>query len=196
MAKTWKVGEAARAVKFGTLEEKRDIVGRYPLFGILAAQLNEAALEILDCVPDYCSARKIESVLKGELPASAEGGEEHEEAPAAPAKPATSKPAAAPAKPAAAPAKTADPYAGKTAKELYDLCKTRKIEVETKQPADAYAKLLKAADAKKAKAEADKKAKDAAAKAKPAAKPAAEDEWADEDAPATPAEGDDDEWNV
>lgn len=36
-----------------------------------------------------------------------------------------------------------DPYAGKTAKELFTMCKERGIKVKPKQSADAYAKLLK-----------------------------------------------------
>lgn len=40
----------------------------------------------------------------------------------------------------------ADPYAGKTAKELYKLCTDRGIKTKPKQNADAYVKLLKKAD--------------------------------------------------
>lgn len=40
-------------------------------------------------------------------------------------------------------AENSDPYAGKTAKELFTMCKERGIKVKPKQSADAYAKLLK-----------------------------------------------------
>lgn len=39
-----------------------------------------------------------------------------------------------------------DPYAGKSAKELYKLCTDRGIKTKPKQNADVYAKLLKKAD--------------------------------------------------
>ena len=40
-----------------------------------------------------------------------------------------------------------DPYAGKSAKELFKMCTDRKIKTKPKQSADVYAKLLKKADA-------------------------------------------------
>lgn len=40
-----------------------------------------------------------------------------------------------------------DPYEGKTAMELFKMCKERGIKTKPKQKADAYVKLLKAADA-------------------------------------------------
>lgn len=42
--------------------------------------------------------------------------------------------------------KKKDPYAGKTAKELYTMCKERGIKVQPKKEAAEYAKLLKKAD--------------------------------------------------
>ena len=39
-----------------------------------------------------------------------------------------------------------DPYAGKNARELFDMCKERGIKAKTKQKADVYVKLLKKAD--------------------------------------------------
>lgn len=41
-----------------------------------------------------------------------------------------------------------DPYAGKTAKELYKMCMDRKIKTKPKQSPETYAKLLKKDDAK------------------------------------------------
>lgn len=43
--------------------------------------------------------------------------------------------------------KEKDPYEGKTAMELFKMCKERGIKAKTKMKADAYVKLLKAADA-------------------------------------------------
>lgn len=48
-----------------------------------------------------------------------------------------------------------DPYTGKTAKELFGMCKKRGIKVEAKQKADVYIELLKKADAAEAEADAD-----------------------------------------
>lgn len=44
-----------------------------------------------------------------------------------------------------------DPYAGKTAKELYKMCKDRGLAATPKKSADVYAKILKKADAEAAK---------------------------------------------
>lgn len=46
-----------------------------------------------------------------------------------------------------------DPYAGKTAKELYAMCKERGIKVQPKKDAESYAKLLKKADEAEAESE-------------------------------------------
>ena len=86
MAKNWKLGEAVRAIQAGNKEDIIDLGRRFPLFSNLAAQVNEAGMAIIDCVPDYCTARKIESVLKGDVQEAAEGEGEgegaEEEAPA------------------------------------------------------------------------------------------------------------------
>lgn len=50
-----------------------------------------------------------------------------------------------------------DPYAGKSAKQLFDMCKERGIKAKPKQTPDAYVKLLKKADAE---AEADEEEDD------------------------------------
>lgn len=48
-----------------------------------------------------------------------------------------------------------DPYDGKTAMELFKMCKERGIKAKTKMKADAYVKLLKAADAESEAEEAE-----------------------------------------
>ena len=47
----------------------------------------------------------------------------------------------------------ADPYAGKSAKELFKMCTDRGIKTKPKQSADAYVKLLKKADEAEAETE-------------------------------------------
>lgn len=46
-----------------------------------------------------------------------------------------------------------DPYAGKSARELFKMCSDRGIKTKTKQSADAYVKLLKKADEAEAESE-------------------------------------------
>lgn len=48
-----------------------------------------------------------------------------------------------------------DPYAGKTAKELFKMCADRGIKTKPKQSADAYVKLLKKADVEEAETDED-----------------------------------------
>lgn len=48
-----------------------------------------------------------------------------------------------------------DPYDGKTAMELFKMCKERGIKAKTKMKADSYVKLLKAADAESEAEEAE-----------------------------------------
>ena len=48
-----------------------------------------------------------------------------------------------------------DPYVGKTAKELFELCKKRGIKAAPKKKADVYIELLKKADAAEAEADDD-----------------------------------------
>lgn len=149
MAKNWKVGEAVKAIQAGNKEDIQDIGRRFPLFANLAAQVNEAGVALLDCVPDYCTARKIESVLKGDVQEAETEAEETEEDPA-PAPKKAEKPAKkAPAK-AKAKAKEEDEedeLAGKSAKELFEMCKEKGLKVKPKQDKAVYIEALKAAEA-------------------------------------------------
>lgn len=197
MAKNWKFGEAVRAIQAGNKEDIIDLGRRFPLFSNLAAQVNEAGMALIDCVPDYCTARKIESVLKGDVQEAAEGEDEgaEDEAPAkkAPAK-AEKK---APAKKAAKKAEEEeDSLESKSAKELFDMCKEAGLKVKSKQDKSVYIEALKAAneDAEdeeeedwgdEEEEEAPKKAP-AKGKAKPAAKKA----------PKKDEDDDDDDWEV
>lgn len=188
MAKNWKVGEAVRAIKAGNKEDVLDIGRRFPLFANLAAQVNEAGVALLDCVPEYCSARKIESVLKGDVQEAADDDREEEEAPAE--KKAPAKKAAAKAK------KEDDSLESKSAKELFDMCKEAGLKVKPKQDKSVYIDALNEAneseddeDWEEEEEEEEVPAKKAPAKkaaAKPAAKKAAKKD----------EEDDDDDWEV
>ena len=189
MAKNWKFGEAVRAIQSGNKEDIIDLGRRFPLFSNLAAQVNEAGMALIDCVPDYCTARKIESVLKGDVQEATEGEEDgaEDEAPAkkAPAK-ADKK---APAKKAVKKEDDEDDLESKSAKELFEMCKEAALKVKPKQDKSVYIDALNAAneeadgDDEGWEEEEEKTAKKAPAKvkAKPAAKKAAKDEDDDDD---------------
>ena len=156
MAKNWKVGEAARAIQAGNTADILDLGRRFPLFTVLVAQTNEAGMKLLDCIPDYVSARKIESVLKGdaqetEADTDAEDEVAEEETPKkkeAPAKKAPEKKATAKPAKKAEPKEEEDELEGKSAKELFDMCKEAGLKVKPKQDKAVYIKALKDAEAK------------------------------------------------
>ena len=195
MAKNWNVGEAVRAIQAGNKEDILDIGRRFPLFANLAAQVNEAGTKMLDCVPSYCTARKIESVLKGDVQET-EGDDEvvEEEAPAkaekkAPAKKETKK---APAKKAKDEDEDGDDLESKSAKELFDMCKEAGLKVKPKQDKAVYIKALKDAEAKADEPEEedwDEEEEETPKKPTKAEKPAKK-------APAKKTEDDDDDWDV
>ena len=141
MAKNWKVGEAVQAIKAGNKEDILDIGRRFPLFANLAAQVNEAGVALLDCVPEYCTARKIESVLKGDVQEAAEDDEVVEEE--ASKKVEKKAPVKKAAKKAEEPE---DGLESKSAKELFDMCKEAGLKVKPKQDKSVYIEALKAAD--------------------------------------------------
>lgn len=100
-----------------------------------------------------------------------------------------------------------NPYEGKSAMELYKMCKSRKIKAEQKKPAKYYIGLLTKADEAEAEdaaeesdddwgdeeAEAPAKEEKKAAKKAPAKKAA---KAAKKEEPAEEAEDDDDEWDI
>lgn len=79
MAKNWKVGEAVKAIKDGDKQAITDIARRFPLFAVKAAMVNDAAVELLDAVPEFITARKMEAVLKSGLSATTSDLDEDEE---------------------------------------------------------------------------------------------------------------------
>ena len=188
MARNWKVGEAVEAIKSGNKEDILDIGRRFPLFANLAAQVNEAGVALLICVPEYCTARKIESVLKGDVQES-EGTEEdaaEEEAPKKAAK------KAAPKKAEKKEEEDDDSLESKSAKELFEMCKEAGLKVKPKQDKSVYIEALQEAEQdseeeddwgdEEEEEEAPKKpAKKAPAKKAPAKKAAKEEEDDDED---------------
>jgi hypothetical protein len=63
MAKTWSVSEAVKVIREG--KNKADIIDitkRFPLFAVLAAA---NPMGIIEALPEYITARKIEAALKG-----------------------------------------------------------------------------------------------------------------------------------
>ncbi len=89
-----------------------------------------------------------------------------------------------------------DPYTGKTAKELFGMCKKRGIKVEAKQKAAVYIEALKKADAAEAEAEDDDSDWDddeveEAPKKQTKQKPKAKAKKVEE-----PEEDDDDDWDI
>lgn len=195
MAKNWKVGEAVKAIQAGNKEDILDIGRRFPLFANLAAQVNEAGVLLLECVPEYCSARKIESVLKGDVQESTEDDVVNEEEKETPKK--AEKKAAKPVKKAAKKEEEEeegendnDSLESKSAKELFEMCKEAGLKVKPKQDKSVYIEALNAAND-----DADDE----------------EDDWEEEEAPKKPVkkaaskpakkaakdeEDDDDDWAV
>lgn len=190
MAKNWKFGEAVRAIKSGDKEAIMDIGRRFPLFANLAAQVNEAGMKMIDCVPDYCTARKIESVLKGDAQDTEDEVEEavEEETPA-PAKKAPEKKAPVKKAPAKKEAKVEeeeddDSLESKSAKELFKMCKDKGLKVKPNQDKQVYIDALNAADADdeeedwdEEEAPAPKKAAPKKAAKKAPAKDEEDDDW-------------------
>ena len=192
MAKNWKVGEAVRAIQAGNKEDIMDIGRRFPLFANLAAQVNEAGVAMLDCVPEYCTARKIESVLKGDVQESGDGEDEAAED-EAPAKKSEKEEKKAPVKKAAAKKEeSGDDLESKSAKELFDMCKEAGLKVKPKQDKSVYIEALKAAneDADDNDDWGDEEEEEAPAKKTPAKKAPAKK------AAAKKEEDDDDDWEV
>lgn len=192
MAKNWKLGEAVRAIQAGNKEDIMDIGRRFPLFANLAAQVNEAGVAMLDCVPEYCTARKIESVLKGDVQESGDGEDEAAEDEAPAKKPEKEEKKAPVKKAAAKKEESGDDLESKSAKELFDMCKDAGLKVKPKQDKSVYIEALKAAneDADDNDDWGDEEEEEAPAKKTPAKKAPAKK------AAAKKEEEDDDDWEV
>lgn len=197
MARNWKFGEAVRAIQSGNKEGIMDIGRRFPLFANLAAQVNEAGMQLIDCVPEYCTARKIESVLKGDVQETEADDEVAEETPdKEPAK--KEKAPAKKEKEAKKPAKAAkkeeeaegDDLESKSAKELFDMCKEAGLKVKPKQDKAVYIEALKAANESEEEDDWDEEEEETPAPKKPAK--------TEKKAPAkkAPKEDEDDDWDI
>lgn len=141
-SKDWLAVEAAKELlnpKNIKSESVIDIGSRYPLFTKSVLQDGtHALLNILSGLPD-ATAADIEANLRGKKPA----GKTTEEKPP--------KKSGRPAKPKKEEVEEEEdeeenPYEGKSAKELYTMCKERGLKVKTKQPASEYAKMLMETD--------------------------------------------------
>ena len=89
-----------------------------------------------------------------------------------------------------------DPYAGKSAKELFGMCKKRGIKVEAKQKAAVYIEALKKADAAEAEADDDDWDDDDEVEEEAPKKQTKQKAKAKAKKPAEPEEDEDDDWDI
>ena len=153
MAKNWTMKEALEAVATGNKEGLQDLGRRFPLTIIALAKGDIET--IINALPDYITARKIESVLKDGVQETSDDDNVEVEEEVVEEKPAKAKKEKAAKKPAKEEQveededdETSDEidYSSMNAVELFKLCKKRGIKVEPKQKATVYVKALKAAD--------------------------------------------------
>ena len=162
MATNYTVGQAFDVINEGKdVEAIADIARRFPLVAVYSAKLAPvagAASELLNSLPDYMTARKVEKGLRGAIGADIddEADAETEDETEAEAEPADEAPKKrgrkAKAKPEPEPdateeAESDSKYAGKNAMELFKECKKRGIKCQPKKPAKFYVDLLEKADA-------------------------------------------------
>ena len=77
MAKNWTAAQAIKVIRAGkNKEDIMDIGRRFPLFAVIAAS---NPVEIVEALPDFISARKIEAILKGNVDTSSEAEDEDSE---------------------------------------------------------------------------------------------------------------------
>jgi len=175
MAKNWTIAEAVTEFQKGNKEAILDIGKRFPLLSNLISQTvaakSPAAIELLGSLADYNTCNKINSALKAGIEVSDEetdtdedGSDEAEEKPAK-----TEKAKAPAAKVEKKESAGTTDYESMGSYPLYQLCKSRSLEVKSKRPKEEYIAALVAADGGKGKA-----------KAKPVVEEEVEDE--DEDA--------------
>jgi len=79
MAVNWKLAEAVKAIRANDVEAIKDIAKRFPLFAVNAAGGVEGLLRILEAAPEYLTARKIETVLRGGADADTDEDEDSKE---------------------------------------------------------------------------------------------------------------------
>lgn len=156
MAKNWTIAEAVVKIKENDFASIKDIGGRFALFEHLCAKAiagdGEAFVELMSHMPEHMTVGKIEKALKADI----EGNEDDEDAEEKREEKAEEKPAKRgrgrkKEEPVEDDEDDGNSYDDMSAKELFNLCKERKIKAEPKQNASVYIKLLKAADEKAAK---------------------------------------------
>ena len=195
MATNWTLAGATKEILSGNKEAIQDVGRRFPLTANAIASMgnNPGALTLINAMPDYITARKIEAILKDGVQESddveeaieTEEEDVKEEKPAKKEK-AEKKPAKneKEVKPEEETADDSVDYSKMTAVELFKLCKKRGIKVEPKQKADVYIKALKAADEPEDTddwSEEEEEEKPVKKPSKKAAKPAKKEEEEDDD---------------
>ena len=81
MAKNWTMAEAAEAVINNDKVGICDLGKRFPNVAVALAKMgnNEGAMTIINALPEYVTARKVEAVLKGDVDTSAEGDDDSDD---------------------------------------------------------------------------------------------------------------------
>lgn len=157
MAKNWTIAEAVVKIKENDFASIKDIGGRFALFEHLCAKAiagdGEAFVELMSHMPEHMTVGKIEKALKADIEGNDEEDDVNEENTE---KAVEEKPKRGRGRKKEEPVEEDNDdssedeksYEDMTAKELFNLCKERKIKAEPKQKPAVYIKLLKAADAK------------------------------------------------
>lgn len=172
MATNYTFAQAVKIMHEGTDKEAIiEITRRFPQMALMVntmlVKAGEDFVEMASVFPAWMTANKFNGLLKKAVEGTAEDGDEEngdneettEEATKTEEKPVRRRRKAAKEEVKESEEETDedtdsdDPYAGKSAMELFKECKKRKIKAEPKKPAKFYADLLKKDDADKAKAE-------------------------------------------
>lgn len=210
MATNYTFAQAIKIMHDGTdTETIVEITRRFPQLALLAntilTKAGEDFVKLTSAFPEWMTANKMNGLLKkaaegitdeGDEEATVEAAEEATETEEKVRKPRRRKDEKEEAKEAEEAAEeeteSDDPYAGKSAMDLFKECKKRKIKAEPKKPAKFYADLLKKDDAAKAKTEdtedEDWGDEEEAEEKKPAKKAAKK--------PAKKEEEDDEDWDI
>ena len=187
MAKNWKVGEAAGAVKSGNVADIIDIGRRFPVFTATVAAATagdvDSLLKLLNALPEYCTARKLESVLKGDAPDAGDDGDGGGDDGDGEDKPKDK------GKEKDKPAKLTKAGLNKMApKELMAIAKEMELDIVSSKKF----KEMEGSEKKEALVAAILKAQ-----AKAEEKPKEDDDWGDDDKPKDKGKGkDDDDWDI
>lgn len=160
MATNYTFAQAIKIMHEGTNTEAIvEITRRFPQLTLLVntvlTKAGEDFVKLAAAFPDYLTANKMNSMLKkgttdGEDEENAEDNDTEEKAEEKPARRRGRKTEKVQDDSTEEETESDDPYAGKSAMDLFKECKKRKIKAEPKKPAKFYADLLKKDDAAKA----------------------------------------------